>query len=236
MTKLSILFIGTILFLSSCGILQQTAKKELNEGFYTQKNDGKTQKTYIEIEDNSINIYPTILHNGIRKIDKNLQVQSFDKEMNIDFKQSTSFSKPSFDIDLITIPLKFRNAIKNVPPQLNANLNGALYLGYRNDKYILNYKVNPLGKSERLITHLGFSFGVFTGFGNTSMTSTNTNNILQNDYDGIVWSKGIAVFFALNNFTVGTTFGFDHLLDKNKSIWIYQSKPWLGLAFGLNLN
>ena len=29
---------------------------------------------------------------------------------------------------------------------------------------------------------------------------------------------------------------FDHLFDKNKKDWIYQHKPWVGLAFGLNLN
>ncbi|MGL6268762.1 MAG: hypothetical protein ACRC2O_12600 [Chitinophagaceae bacterium] len=76
----------------------------------------------------------------------------------------------------------------------------------------------------------------FTGLGNTFMSPTNTNNTLLQEYDGIVWSKGLAGILAINNFTVGLALGFDYLVDKNRSIWIYQNKPWLGLAFGLNLN
>ena len=89
---------------------------------------------------------------------------------------------------------------------------------------------------SQIQNHFGFSFGVFTGFGNTFMSPTNTNNILQQEYDGIVWSKGVAGILAVNNFTLGLAFGFDNLLDKNHSNWNYKNKPWVGLAFGLNLN
>lgn len=51
-----------------------------------------------------------------------------------------------------------------------------------------------------------------------------------------MWSKGIAGIVAINGFTVGLTFGFDKLLDKNRTVWIYEEKPWFGLAVGLNLN
>ena len=39
-----------------------------------------------------------------------------------------------------------------------------------------------------------------------------------------------------NNITAGLALGFDNLLDKNKKIWIYENKYWIGLTFGLNLN
>lgn len=58
--------------------------------------------------------------------------------------------------------------------------------------------------------------GVFSGLGNTFMSPTNTNNILQQEYDGIILSKGLAGIFAFNNITAGLAFGFDNLLDKNK--------------------
>ena len=44
-----------------------------------------------------------------------------------------------------------------------------MYFGYRTDKYVLKYIANPLGKSDRLINHFGFSIGVFSGLGNTFM-------------------------------------------------------------------
>ncbi len=84
--------------------------------------------------------------------------------------------------------------------------------------------------------HFGYSVGLFSGFGNTLVSPTNTQNILDSEYDGIVWSKGIAAIVGVNNFTVGLTFGFDNLLDKNKKFWLYENKPWIGLGFGLNLN
>lgn len=68
------------------------------------------------------------------------------------------------------------------------------------------------------------------------MSPTNTGGRLPDEYDGIVWSKGVATIFAVNNFTLGLAFGFDNLLDENRRIWLYESKPWAGLTFGLNLN
>ncbi len=59
---------------------------------------------------------------------------------------------------------------------------------------------------------------------------------ISQEYDGLIWSKGLAAIVGLNNVTAGVVLGWDHLLDRNRSLWIYQGKPWIGLAFGLNLN
>jgi hypothetical protein len=109
-------------------------------------------------------------------------------------------------------------------------------VGYRLDNYSVDYKPKILKTAERDITHYGFSLGIFSGFGSTFMSPTTTNNILNQEYDGVVWNKGIAGIIAIDRFTLGLALGTDHLLDKNKSIWIYQGKAWLGLVFGLNLN
>ena len=226
MKLMSTIFVIIIIALLSCSTLTKTAKKDFNDGYYYQRIDGKKQFVYIDNEDDIIRIHAT-------KIDQNKSVID---TIGVEYKKTTSFNQSSFDIDFLTIPLKFRPTQVNVPSQLNTNLNGAVYFGYRNDKYVISYGANPLGKTERNVNHFGFSFGVFTGFGNTFMSPTNTNNILQQEYDGIVWSKGVAGILAVNNFTLGLAFGFDNLLDKNHSIWNYKNKPWVGLAFGLNLN
>ena len=236
-------FIGSVgligficLLLSGCSVMQKTTKKDLNSGYYTQYINKLKQKVYIDVENETVYIYPTTIINNQLSIDTNTISKFYNKEILLFSKQVTTFSKPSLDIDFLTIPLKYRPLQKDVPKQLNTNLNGAVYVGYRIDQYVLNYIENPKGKADRNINHIGFSVGVFTGLGNTFISPTTTHNNLQHEYDGIVWSKGFAGIVAVNNFTLGIALGFDNLLDNNKNIWIYQSKPWLGLAFGLNLN
>ncbi len=230
-----ILFL-TILTLSSCSVFRNSPKTEFRDGFYSQKLDNKSQEVYVNIENDVLHIYPTKLNNDRRIIDTTEVCQFYQKEIGVGFNNITSFSKKTLDIDFLTIPLKYRPTQKSVPPQLNTNLNGAVYLGFRTDKYTIDYVDNPLNKSDRNINHYGFSIGTFVGLGNTIINSTTTNNYLANDYDGIVWTKGVAGIIAVNNFTVGLSVGIDNLLDKNRHNWVYESKPWIGLAFGLNLN
>ena len=153
-----------------------------------------------------------------------------------EFIKEIKLSKNSLDLDLITIPIKFRPSQKNVPAQLNYNINAQCYLGLRNDVYKISYIRNPIGHLKRQINHFGISFGVIGGFGNTFMSPTNTNNLLNGEYDGIVFTKGIGAIIAINNVNIGLAIGSDHLLDQNNKIWIYQEKAWLGLSLGLNLN
>ena len=187
-------------------------------------------------EEDSIKIYPTIKLASMRKLDTTKIITFFLKEQNNIYTQKTSFSKYSLDIDFITIPLKYRFETTIAPQQLNANLNGAVYLGCRRDNYKVKYHSNIFNKSIRNITHYGFSFGICTGIGNTAMNPTNTNNRIVQEYDGVVWCKGITGIIAIDNFTLGLTLGTDNLLDKNYYLWVYENQPWIGLAFGLNLN
>jgi hypothetical protein len=41
---------------------------------------------------------------------------------------------------------------------------------------------------------------------------------------------------GVNNASLGLLIGWDHLLDNNKEYWIYQGKPWFGIALGISLN
>jgi hypothetical protein len=74
------------------------------------------------------------------------------------------------------------------------------------------------------------------GLGNSVINSDVSQGFIPYEYQGITFSKGITGIIAINNFTVSVAYGFDNLLDKNSRQWIYNQKPWLGLALGLNLN
>lgn len=123
------------------------------------------------------------------------------------------------------------------PNQLNTSiLNGALFLGYRTDIHHLRYKKTPFQTYKREITHYGLSFGIFTGIGASRIDEFVTLNALTIQYDGFVNPSGVAAIIAVDKLTFGLTLGVDHLLDKNRKVWIYQGKPWMGLSIGLNLN
>ncbi len=236
MTKNKILAAFFLTLFSSCGVFKKTAKQELTDGYYTQKINNEKQKVYVDIVDENIHVYSTTFTGNKILVDTTHGFQYYSISSTGQKTKQLSLVKRSFDIDFLTIPLKFRFSQKPIPPQLNANINGAFFLGYRTDRYTLNYQMTPLLNPERKITHFGYSVGLFTGLGNTFISPTTTNNILPQEYDAVVWSKGIAAIAGVNNFTVGLAVGFDNLLDRNRGVWIYESKPWIGLAFGLNLN
>jgi hypothetical protein len=121
----------------------------------------------------------------------------------------------------------------DVPPQLNANANGILYAGYRKDFFKIKSHPAQLHNKNAILRHTGFDFGLFAGIGISPVNSTVTSNFTSQEYDGIVFQKGASVFFTFENMSVGLALGFDNLLDKNKSAWIYNQKPWLGIVLGI---
>jgi hypothetical protein len=226
-----------LLLFSSCALLRQNPKYEFADGRYkTNLFEDKVATVYVHNAGDSISVFP------LRKANKGFIIDtSVRKPVVFTAAFSDKFRLPvfrqnSFDVDFLTIPFKYRFPVEGFPRQLNANLNGAVYLGYRSDIYALHYPPTLLGRSERQTHHLGFSFGVFTGLGNTAMNPWVTNDRITLEYDGVVWSKGVASIIGLNNFTTGLAIGWDHLLERNKVFWIYQGKPWIGFVFGLNLN
>ena len=228
-----ILFISV---LSSCASVRDTPKYQLSDGYYKSRLfNTDYHRVYVDNNDDSIAIYQADSHT--KSIDSFINNKKmFPQLASKDFYTSTTFTQASFDVDFLTIPFKYRPAPKDFPRQFNTNLNGVIYIGYRNDVYQLRYKKTPLHHYQRQVQHYGFSFGFITGLGGTTMNPSVTNTQITSEYDGVVWSKGIAGIFGVNNFTIGLAVGYDDLLDNNKKYWIYQRKAWVGLAFGLNLN
>jgi len=228
-----------ILFvISGCATLRENPKYNFADGRYNSKIIGnKNQKVYVENKEDRIHVYPLNKMNDHYIVDTANYRPVVFSEIEMDsLLTRPNFVQTSLDIDFLTIPFKYRFPANGFPRQFNTNINGAVYLGYRSDVYVLNYSTNPLGVSKRHTTHFGFSFGCFTGVGGTAMNPWVTRGNIAIEYDGVVWTKGVAGIIGVNNFTVGLAAGWDNLLDGNKKHWIYQGKPWLGFAFGLNLN
>lgn len=222
--------------LSSCGIIKDTPKYQLDDGFY-KSNIFKLLTNIVYVSNTEDTVFIYYISPKTKNPDTvNYSKRTFPQVFPNNVLRSNIFKQASFDIDFLTIPFKYRPAQKDFPRQFNTNLNGVVYLGYRNDIYQLRYKNTMLKKYQRQTWHYGFSFGLFTGLGGTTMNPSVTNNHIVTEYDGVVWSKGVAGIIGVNNFTIGLAVGFDDLLDNNKKIWLYQRKPWIGFAFGLNLN
>jgi hypothetical protein len=58
---------------------------------------------------------------------------------------------------------------------------------------MIQYSANSLGVSSRHTTHIGFSFGGFTGIGGTPMNPWVTNDRIAIEYDGVVLTKALPV-------------------------------------------
>jgi hypothetical protein len=51
----------------------------------------------------------------------------------------------------------------------------------------------------------------------------------------VVFTKGIGTIIGIDKLNFGLVVGWDNLLDKYKTQWIYQHKAWYGVTLGLNL-
>jgi hypothetical protein len=76
----------------------------------------------------------------------------------------------------------------------------------------------------------------YTGVGSAPVQGTDPEMGDPIHYDGFINLSGIATIIAIEEITLGLRLGADHLLDKNRKQWLYQSKTWFGLSAGLNLN
>lgn len=227
----------SVFCLVGCSSLKDSPKFKFDDGVYLTKIEGKKQHVFVENTNDTISIYA--LRKGWHKLspEANLKpLKSYSVNNSVKSADAHTYWQNSFDIDFLTIPIKFRPSTQSFPRQFSNHINGVIYLGYRNDTYRLSYNKNPVGSISQKITHYGISAGFITGIGATTMNPWVTNNQISIEYDGLIWSKGVAIVMGLDKFTFGLVGAVDHLLDGNRNFWIYQGKPYIGLAVGLNLN
>ena len=228
----------SLALLQSCKSLSESAKYGLNSGYYQLKTGNKEDvPVYVYAEEDTL----AALRLDNRK-EKEVSEKSrrqpilFPEISRKDTPPRHIFKEYSFDFDVLAIPFKYRPSEKDMERQLTTQFNGALYIGYRTDRYRVRYEQTPLGFANRSITHLGYSIGIFSGIGAESINPWVTQDQYPGEYEGLAWSKGIGGIIGINNFNVGLGLGFDSLLDSNRKIWIYQQQPWVGILLGLNLN
>lgn len=144
--------------------------------------------------------------------------------------------RPSMDVDVLTAPLKYRLATGNARPRLETQLGGLIYFGRRMDRYRLTWPDLGFASRARKEAHIGLSMGLFVGLGGVQVAPWTTGNRLEEDYTGVAASAGCALIGAVGGTTLGAAIGWDHLLNDQHRVWIYEGRPWLGLVFGVNLN
>jgi len=224
-----------MLTLFSCASMEKIAVHDFGPGYYKLRTrDNELSNVYVNVIEDSIVVYPAIEDQKRVSVDT-----STSRAANINYilpgddLYESCFKKKSVDIDLSTILLKYRPSRGEVPNQLNANLNAALYVGFRKDFYKMVTSTSPVHEKSTYCRHTGFDFGLFAGLGITQVNPTVTANEVALEYDGIVFQKGIGAFVTYGRMSVGMVLGFDNLMDKNKTVWLYNQKPYLGLSIGI---
>lgn len=231
--KVSITIIFVFVLLSACVPTSKNPKYLFSDGFYQVRTGKQKQKAYLHITEDEIRQYSIIKAKEVDTADYiiiSIRDSLGGKPANY------AFTKGSFDIDLISIPLKFKPAIANFPAQLNATINGGIFIGRRADIYRLRKSVDPLHIQTSSMQHFGFSVGAFTGLGSAIMNPSVTANAIEIEYDALVIPVGLTALVGYNNLTFGIAAGVDHMLSPDRRFWIYKGKPWIGLTLGLNLN
>lgn len=236
-TKYMYLLLSLNLLFSGCNILQDVSLNEMERGKYKlSASDKSSEKIYADWNNDTLVLYSL---NNLKANGKNREVTdvlAFPEKITENNFNSVKLLQASFDLDFITVLFKYRPGQGNLPRQLNSDLSGGIYMGYRRDIFNLYYEKNPAEIFHREVSHFGYSFGIFSGIGATAMNPWVTNNNITDEYEGVVWMNGIAGIVGVGQFTLGLTLGWDYLLDHNRKFWIYQNKPWLGLSVGINLN
>lgn len=226
------LMFSCIVVFTSCSTLEKASVHGLTNGFYELDATGKQVKVYAEVTEDRIDLFEVKGENTCNKAATSTPSKIPDSLLIYPLK----LKKQSLDIDITTILLKYRPSVLGLPQQLTTDLNMALYAGWRHDHFRIRNDSDPLGKPYRKITNLGYDFGIFAGPGTTPVNPFSTNGRSGNEYSGMVLQTGIAAFLESNIASFGVAIGADHLMNRDRKIWIYNRKPWFGFVVGIALN
>jgi len=225
-----------ILMLSGCVSVGKIGRHDFDSGFYKLKVPGAApSRVYAEVIEDSVIVYPVNLSG--RKEFPNTSSSSGIKVSRVksdNYYYKACFINKSVNIDLTSIIFKSRSSMDDVPNQFSADLDVAIYAGFRKDFYKIVSPAHPLHEEKSSIMQIGFDLGVFAGIGSSPVNPTVTNNKISQEYDAMIFQKGIAGFISINKMSFGLAVGFDNLIDKNRSSWIYNQKPYLGLIISVS--
>jgi hypothetical protein len=236
-SNLSILILILLTFFSfSCVPLEKISRHDFDSGYFKIKTpDSRPTEVYVDLKDDTVTVYNVNGTGKIKTPDKSIAqgIKISDIKPG-SFLYKNTLVRRSLDFDLSTVALKYRPESSGVPNQLSYNINTVLYLGIRRDFFIIKSHPSPLRKENPFIRQIGFDAGILAGIGITPINATVTNSNTLMEYDGWFFQKGVAAFVTIERMSVGISLGFDNLLDKNSSIWIYNQKPWVGIVLGIS--
>jgi hypothetical protein len=233
-TLLSIWLIGILAFpaFHSCSTLEKASLHGLTSDQYKMVHEGKAQDVYVDVTDESIDIYPSTAKIPGKVPYRSVPLKGHDSLLAVPLQ----LKKQGLDIDITSILMKYRPSVQGLPSQLTTDINVALYAGWRFDSYKITHRTDPLGKRSHKVQNFGYDFGFFLGPGATPVTPSTTNNATANEYSGMIIQAGFAGFLESNIASFGIAVGMDHLMNRDRKIWIYNGKPWIGFIVGIALN
>jgi len=233
----NVLAIGLLMVISvSCVSTGKIARHDFDSGFYNLKTQGaQPSSVYAKVTEDSVIIYPVIT-NGKKEL-PNMSSGTgikLSKEKTDNYLNKSCFTNNSIDIDLTSILFKYRQPKDDVPAQFSADLNFAIFLGFRKDYYKMASSTRQPHDEISFIRQVGFDLGIFAGIGTSPVNPTNTNNKTSQQYDAMIFQKGVAGFISYGKMSLGLALGFDNLMDKNRPSWVFDQKPYLGLVIGIS--
>jgi hypothetical protein len=234
--SISFLIIGVILLaITGCAPFDKIYSHEFCSGYYKLKGpDLIPKKIYLETNGDTIKTYAASGKGKSLAPDLSFYRRATLSSVSPgSYLYNSTFVRTGPDIDLSTVLLKFRPHAGDVPSQLSTNVNGIFYIGFRKDFFRMTSHLSPANIRSTFIRHTGFDFGPFAGIGITPVTPTTTMFRTTQEYDGMVFQKGFAIFGTIENMSVGLSIGFDNLLNKNSNIWVFNNKPWFGIIIGI---
>ena len=227
------LFLAACLSIFSCRVFDEASRHGFQSGYYRMDTgkEGQADRVYVDVLDTAVCVY--------RNPAAGLQRPDLVFPLGITRLASPAplvFRKQSLDIDISTILLKYRPNTEGMPAQLHTDMNVSLFAGWRHDRYRLVVNTDPLGRREAAWNSLGFDFGGFLGTGSTFVGPFTTANRTQAEYNGMILQAGLAGFIESDIASFGLAAGIDQLMNRDKAIWIYNRKPWIGFIVGIALN
>lgn len=220
------LFIYSLFAISfmSCSTPSQTLSLTLPDGNYIIKKNGQKYDVNLKTINDTVFIEKN-----------NITIESLPDYLK-SLTTKTTFVLHSFDIDAFTTPFKFRPGRRDMPPQMNTTFNGAFYMGRRSDHFVYGKQKNIKGIERKFTQKTGYGFGAFAGVGSVFISPKVLSGAIDYEYDGFVFEYGTALLISYGNINTGLAIAADALIDRNRTKWIYQNQPWVGIIIGFNLN
>ena len=210
---------GMLIF-GACSNVKVLSKYELADGKYYFHQKGEPyRKVEIEVDADSIYIY---------RGDERLRPRRFTDQY---------YFQTNLDFDILYTVFKYRPAEPTLPRQLTNNFNTNIFLGYRLDRFHFKArKQHHTRAPEYSVFHRSIALGVFGGIGAATLAPWTTNYRITDEYYAFSVSRGVMLLAGIDSVTFGLTMGLDRITDRDKTVWIYQNRPWYGLTIGLNIN